>query len=78
MAKYNINDNVLVRSDLIDEHGYGDNCFVSGMRSALGKIVTITHVDDRGQYHINDSWYFYWTNEMFVGKVIGNKVIKGE
>ena len=77
MRKYKIRDKVLIRNDLVKGYYYGRNSFVDGMEHLMGKVVTI--VGYGADYDIKeDNDEYGWTDEMIVGKVIANKVIRNE
>lgn len=75
--KYKIGDKVLIRNDLVKVYWYGRNTFIDGMEHLMGKVVTI--VGYGSDYYIKeDNNEYGWTDEMIVGKVIGNKVITSD
>ena len=78
---YNVGDKVIVISkEMFDqacaeqnnttgeEVQFGNNIMCNEMINWLGKMVTISSINYGGQYRIEECDY-YWTNEMFVGKV---------
>ena len=67
--KYKIGDKVRVREDLIEFEHYKEVLFVPYMSSFEGKIVTIYNTTDIGYKIKEDSKRYYWTDEMFSGKV---------
>ena len=67
--KYKIGDKVRVREDLIEFEHYKEVLFVPYMSSFKGKIVTIYNTTDIGYKIKEDSKRYYWTDEMFSGKV---------
>ena len=67
--KYKIGDKVRVREDLIEYERYEEVLFVPSMSSFKGKIVTIYNTTDIGYKIKEDSKRYYWTDEMFSGKV---------
>lgn len=69
VTKYKIGDKVLVREDLEPYQRYREQSFVASMTPFKGKIVTIYDVVD-GDYRIKeDNQNWWWTDEMFSGKV---------
>ena len=63
--KYKVGDKVRVRKDLVVDKEYGNDSFVIGMKSMLGKTVTINSVNEESEtYHIRECG-FNWTEEMF-------------
>ena len=67
--KYKIGDKVRVREDLIEFERYKEVLFVPSMSSFKGKIVTIYYITDIGYKIKEDSKRYYWTDDMFSGKV---------
>ena len=67
--KYKIGDKVRVREDLIEFEHYKEVLFVPSMSSFKGKIVTIYYTTDIGYKIKEDSKRYYWTDDMFSGKV---------
>lgn len=67
--KYKVGDKVRVREDLIEFEHYKEVLFVPYMSSFKGKIVTIYNTTDIGYKIKEDSKRYYWTDEMFSGKV---------
>ena len=67
--KYKIGDKVIVREDLIEFEHYKEVLFVPSMSSFKGKIVTIYYTTDIGYKIKEDSKRYYWTDDMFSGKV---------
>lgn len=71
--KYKVGDKVRVKSKTwyqanTNGKGYIDTnpSFVPSMSEHCGKIATITHVDDEGDYHIDiDPNDYFWSDEMF-------------
>ena len=67
--KYKVGDKVRVREDLIEFEHYKEVLFVPSMSSFKGKIVTIYYTTDIGYKIKEDSKRYYWTDDMFFGKV---------
>ena len=68
---YEVGDKVKVRSDLKLHKIYSENRIVEDMMKFLGKIVTIKAVYNN-EYNLKEVNY-YWSSEMFEGKVIKSK-----
>ena len=67
--KYKVGDKVRVREDLAADNWYGNEIVVSGMTRFKGKIVTVSKVR-YDKYEIEeDNKIWWWTDEMFSGKV---------
>ena len=79
--KYKVGDMVLIRDDLMIDYYYGGCYFNHYMINFKNKLATITFVYGVGvdtRYSINlDDGICNWTDEMFSGKLIGNKILKG-
>ena len=67
--KYKVGDKVRVRKDLIEFEHYKEVLFVPSMSSFKGKIVTIYYTTDIGYKIKEDSKRYYWTDDMFSGKI---------
>ena len=72
--KYIIGDKVKVREDLIVNKSYGERNFVRGMKPYIGKIMTISCVNDYAYYFKEDEGKWNWTDEMLEG-VEGIKIL---
>lgn len=79
MINYSIGDKILVRNDLRIGDSYGNCMFTLPMASLRGKIVTICAQNFYNRFYINECVIaYFWSSEMFEGKIIGNKVIRNE
>lgn len=86
--KYAVGDKVRVRNDLVVGNKYGDDDFVSGMKSMLGKVVTICQIDNH-TYKLKEDHRlipFNYTDEMLTSvydltngdRVVGVGVVCGK
>ena len=76
--EYKVGDKVLVRNDLECEKRYGGCKFAMGMIQNMGTVITIKDISNNcdNRFHINEGFGCYvWTKEMFVGKLIGNRLV---
>lgn len=73
MAKFKVGDKVRVKKDLVVDHMYGCEHFVSNMCCMLGETVTIEQVDPIScQYRIKEHGY-WWTDEMLEDSIVFTK-----
>lgn len=71
--KYKVGDKVRVRTDIVEYSEYGGGLFWGGMKSFVGKVVTINRlINDK--YIIREDNGYKWTDEMFDG--LANDAIK--
>ena len=64
--KYKVGDKVRVRTDIVEYSEYGGELFLGGMKSFVGKVVTINRlINDK--YIIREDNGYKWTDEMFEG-----------
>ena len=67
--KYKVGDKVKIREDLVVDQWYGDDIFTPEMSSFKGQVVTITKIRENKYVIEEDSKRYYWTDDMFSGKV---------
>ena len=70
--RYKIGDNVLV----VPHPTYVDCGWCSDMSKFCNKIVTIEQVNSR-TYFVEGS-FAYWDDGCFVGKIVANRLVRGD
>ena len=64
---------VLIKNNLRTGGNYGRAGFVYGMSHLMGKVCQIKHIDSDKTYKISGADRYWWTEKMFVTKVITNE-----
>ena len=68
-------DRVLVRSDLEDGTRHGNDVFVDGMESAMGRVCTVKEINKFGnKFTLNICNGYNFTPQMCVGKIAHEEV----
>lgn len=76
---YNVGDKVLVRKDLVVEQKYSGCKFAVKMAHLRGKIATISRNPFTNRYYLDESGgAYFWSSEMFEGKMIKNRMIRND
>lgn len=67
--KYKVGDMVKIREDLIESEWYGYEYFSEYMKGFLGKVCTISDIDEDAYILKEDegTWKWRWSDEMIEG-----------
>lgn len=71
--KYQVGDKVLLKNMIV-----GNQWTIQTLKPILGTVVTITIARDSGKYpyDIYENVDFSFCDDDFVGKVVGNKIVR--